>query len=267
MRLLVVVRQRTVIQGFDSSAGGVARVRPGASARARVTYVPVMRPRHGPRCPSRRGAVVRCRSAVRKRHASAGPDRTGPDRGHPYSLSALLPVGGSGRSRPQDQRQGPRRRQCRAAQGPPRHARAGRGPYGRLSARARTRQKVALVAAGVGITPLRALAEELDYAPGDAVLLYRFTDRPLFEGELAALARERGLQAIWLPGHRRAPDSWLGDGVGGADDRTALTFRVPDIAERDVYVCGPEGWAEDVRRTTSAAGLPADHFHVESFGW
>ena len=124
-----------------------------------------------------------------------------------------------------------------------------------------------LVAAGIGSTPLRALAEELDYAPGDAVLLYRFTDRPLFEGELAALARERGLQAIWLPGHRRAPDSWLGDGVGGADDRTALTFWVPDIAERDVYVCGPEGWAEDVRRTTSAAGLPADRFHVESFGW
>jgi ferredoxin-NADP reductase len=141
------------------------------------------------------------------------------------------------------------------------------GPYGRLSARARTRQKVALAAAGIGPTPLRALAEELDYAPGDAVLLYRFTDRPLFEGELAALARERGLQAIWLPGHRRAPDSWLGDGVGGADDRTALTFWVPDIAERDVYVCGPEGWAEDVRRTTSAAGLPADRFHVESFGW
>ena len=62
---------------------------------------------------------------------------------------------------------------------------------------------------------------------------------------------------IWLPGHCRAPDSWLGDGVGGADDRTALTFRVPDIAERDVYVCGPEGWAEDVRRTTSAGRSPS----------
>ena len=58
---------------------------------------------------------------------------------------------------------------------------------------------------------------------------------------------------IWLPGHRRAPDSWLGDGVGGADDQTALTFWVPDIAERDVYACGPEGWAEDVRRTTSGS--------------
>jgi ferredoxin-NADP reductase len=141
------------------------------------------------------------------------------------------------------------------------------GPYGRLSARARTRRKVALIGAGVGVTPLRALAEELDYAPGDAVLMYRYSGRPLFERELSALATDRGLEILGLPGHRRAPGSWLGAGVGPSSDRAALTYWVPDIADRDVYVCGPEGWAEDVRRTTEAAGLPADRFHVESFGW
>ena len=126
---------------------------------------------------------------------------------------------------------------------------------------------MALIGAGVGITPLRALAEELDCTPGDAVLLYRFSDRPLFAEEIAVLARERGLEVVWLPGRRRAPHSWLGDGIGAADDLTALTFWVPDIAERDVYVCGPESWAEDVRATTRAAGVPADRFHVERFGW
>jgi predicted ferric reductase len=141
------------------------------------------------------------------------------------------------------------------------------GPYGRLSARARTRRRVAFIGAGVGITPLRAMAEELDYAPGDAVLLYRFRDRPLFEREFDVLARERGLRVLMLPGHRRSPGSWLGAGVGPADDLTALQYWVPDLADRDVYVCGPEAWAEDVRRTTRSAGLPADRFHVESFGW
>jgi predicted ferric reductase len=189
----------------------------------------------------------------------SGPGWT---RGHPYSLSAA-PDGRSLRITVKDLGDG---------SGSLRTVRPGtrvlvEGPYGRLSARARTRPKVALIAAGVGVTPLRALAEELDYARGDAVLLYRFTDRPLFGDEMAVLARERGLQVVWLPGHRRAPDSWLGDGVGSADDLTALTFWVPDIAERDVYVCGPETWADDVRRTTSAAGVPADRFHVESFGW
>jgi predicted ferric reductase len=141
------------------------------------------------------------------------------------------------------------------------------GPFGRLSGRARTRRKVALIGAGVGVTPLRALAEGLDYAPGDAVLLHRFTREPLFAKEFGVLARERGLRVLALPGHRRAAHSWLGPGVGAADDLTCLRYWVPDIAERDVYVCGPEEWAEDVRRTAEAAGVPPERFHAESFGW
>jgi hypothetical protein len=56
-------------------------------------------------------------------------------------------------------------------------------------------------------------------------------------------------------------------GVGAADDVTALTWWVPDLAERDVYVCGPEDWIETVRRVTQAAGLPADQLHIEKFRW
>lgn len=141
------------------------------------------------------------------------------------------------------------------------------GPYGRLSARARTRSRVAFIAAGVGVTPLRALSEALEYAPGEAVFLYRFSGQALFEGELRGLAAERGLELVWLPGHRRTPDSWLGSGLDTIDDLSALTNWVPDIADRDVYVCGPETWVDDVRRSTAGAGLPADRFHAESFGW
>ena len=142
------------------------------------------------------------------------------------------------------------------------------GPYGRLSARTRTRPRVAFIGAGVGITPLRALAEALPYSPEDgAVLVYRYTGPMLFEQELRQLSERRGLRVLLLPGHRRAPDSWLTAAAGKADDLTALKFWVPDIADRDVFVCGPEAWAQDVRRTTTAAGLPADHLHVESFGW
>jgi ferredoxin-NADP reductase/DMSO/TMAO reductase YedYZ heme-binding membrane subunit len=141
------------------------------------------------------------------------------------------------------------------------------GPYGRLSPRARTRPKVALLGAGVGMTPIRALAEGLDYAPGDAVLLQRHRDRPLFLHELEVLSRERGLRVVTLPGRRRAGDSWLGEGLDGVDDLTALRHWVPDIAEWDVYVCGPEPWVASLRRTTAAAGLPPEQFHVETFGW
>jgi ferredoxin-NADP reductase len=141
------------------------------------------------------------------------------------------------------------------------------GPYGRLTARPRTRAKVAFLGAGVGVTPLRALAEDLPYAPGDAVLLQRATERPLFARELDVLAAERGLDVRWLPGHRRAPDSWVGATNDPADDLTLLRRWVPDIAERDVYVCGPEAWTTAVRATLTDAGLPAARLHVETFGW
>jgi predicted ferric reductase len=144
------------------------------------------------------------------------------------------------------------------------------GPFGRLSARARSRRRVALIGAGVGVTPLRALAEAIPYAPGDAAYLERFTDEPLFARELDQLSVERGLQVLRLPGRRRAAGSWLGDGIGAAervDDLTALRFWVPDIAERDVYVCGPEAWTSLVRSTLTAAGLPPEQLHLENFAW
>jgi predicted ferric reductase len=188
--------------------------------------------------------------------------RPGWTRGHPYSLSAAphprslritAAVVGDGSGQLAALRPGTRV--------------LVEGPYGRLSPRARTRRKVALIGAGVGVTPLRALAEGLAYAPGEAVLLYRFTREPLFRAEFEALARDRGLRVLGLPGHRRAPDSWLGDGTGPVDDAAALRSFVPDLAERDVYVCGPGPWAEDVRRAALAAGVPAERFHAESFGW
>jgi predicted ferric reductase len=141
------------------------------------------------------------------------------------------------------------------------------GPFGRLSARARTRRRIALIGAGVGTTPLRALAEGLPYAPGEAILVERFTTEPLFAREVDALVQERGLQVLRLPGHRRHPNSWLGDGIGPTDDLTALRHWVPDIAERDVYVCGPEPWTALVRQTLEAAGLSPDHLHLETFAW
>jgi predicted ferric reductase len=189
-------------------------------------------------------------------------DGAGWSRGNPYSLSAA-PDGQTLRFTVQDAGDGSRRT----------HAlRPGtrvivEGPYGRLTSRPRTRPRLAFIGAGVGITPLRALAEGLVYGPGDAVYLERFTDAPLFAGEIDDLATRRGLRVLRISGRRRAPDSWLGPEVGIASDLAALRHWIPDVADRDVYVCGPEPWTDLVRATLTAAGLPEDRLHLETFAW
>jgi predicted ferric reductase len=141
------------------------------------------------------------------------------------------------------------------------------GPYGRLSERPRTRRKLAFIGAGVGITPLRALAEGMSYRPGEALFLQRFRREPLFRRELATLSAERGLQVAELPGPRRHPDSWLGTGAPPYDDVDTLRAWMPDLAERDVYVCGPPEWSDSLTYSLLAAGLPADQLHLETFRW
>ena len=188
--------------------------------------------------------------------------RTGWTRANPYSLSAA-PDGRSLRITVKDSGDGSRTTRLLR----PGTRALVEGPYGRLSARSRSRRRVALIGAGVGITPLRALAEGLDYVPGEAIFVERFTGEPLFAREIDALARERGLQVLRLPGARRHPDSWLGQGIGTASDLDVLRYWIPDVDRRDVYVCGPEGWASAVRRTLLAAGLPPEQLHLETFAW
>jgi len=141
------------------------------------------------------------------------------------------------------------------------------GPYGRLSDRARTRHRIALIGAGVGLAPLRSLAEGLDYRAGEAIVLERFRETPLFAGEFDDLTRTRGLQVVRMPGRRRSADSWVGTGYASYDDVQVLLGWIPDVADRDVYVCGPPGWADSLCRAARDAGVPDDQLHVEIFEW
>jgi ferredoxin-NADP reductase len=47
----------------------------------------------------------------------------------------------------------------------------------------------------------------------------------------------------------------------------ALARLVPDIASRDVYVCGPIAMIDRVSWTLEDLGVPADRVHAERFSY
>ena len=141
------------------------------------------------------------------------------------------------------------------------------GPYGRLTAECRSTDKVLLLGAGIGITPLRALAEELPQRPGDVVVVHRVRSmqETVFLSELEDLERTRGLSAVILAGARHGT-SWAPAGFG-PDGAAALRRVVPDVAEREVFVCGPDAWMDAALDAARGAGVPPQRLHAERFAW
>jgi len=128
------------------------------------------------------------------------------------------------------------------------------GPVGGLTAAARRRARIALIAGGPGIAPVRALLEDLPGAAGEvAVICVGARDRAPLGDEIDALARRRGAEVHWV-----APE----DGLTGE----RLRALVPDIAGRDVFVAGPTPMVEAARAGLRAAGVPPRLVSSEAFG-
>lgn len=141
------------------------------------------------------------------------------------------------------------------------------GPYGVLTGARRTRPKVTLIAGGIGIAPIRALLESLPGNPGDLTLVYR-ASHPLdlvFRNELEALARYRGARIHYVVGHRGGGHD--AHASGDPLDAAALRRLVPDIANQDVYLCGPTGLMRAVEGHLDDLGVPRARVHAERFAY
>jgi predicted ferric reductase len=134
------------------------------------------------------------------------------------------------------------------------------GPYGAMTPALRRSRKVALIAGGVGITPLRALFESLPGGPGDITLIYRVTSRQdiVFRRELERIAERRGAR-LWFVAGSRAD---LGRDPLNTGD---LLKRIPGLPAHDVYLCGPPGMTRSVIRALRHAGVRRGRIHHESF--
>jgi ferredoxin-NADP reductase len=106
---------------------------------------------------------------------------------------------------------------------------------------------------------MRALFETLPLAPGDdLLLLYRASSAGeiLFRDELDAIAARRPARVEYVVGKDRS-----------ALSAPSLEAAVPNLAERDVYMCGPPKLTAALRKALRVAGLPPGQLHEERFSF
>ena len=122
--------------------------------------------------------------------------------------------------------------------------------------------KALFVAGGIGITPLRAIAEKFCAANGDSVLI--FSNRShrdiIFLSELGEKDKGGNCRTVYVLTEDK---DWPGE--KGRLDAASLLRLVPDLAERDTFLCGPPPMMAALRSGLAGLGVPKDQIHYEQF--
>ena len=140
------------------------------------------------------------------------------------------------------------------------------GPYGVFTAASRTKEKLAIAVAGIGVTPVRAMLEESNFAPGEVTLLLRASTsaETYLWYEVLQLATDKGITVFTMIGSRATTGAgWMPQEDG--DRGVSLTSVFPDLLDSDLYLCGPRAWLDLVETDARSAGLPARQLHSERF--
>ena len=131
------------------------------------------------------------------------------------------------------------------------------GPYGIFTRdMARQFKHVTLVGGGVGVTPLRAIIDEIPESTS-IDLLYRARNEEdlVLKEELDLLTETRNVKVHYLVGSRSEYPI----------NEFTIKKYAPRFADSDVYVCGPQSLIDDVVAASKSAGIPKDRVHHEAF--
>ncbi|KJF17312.1 ferredoxin reductase family protein [Acidithrix ferrooxidans] len=128
------------------------------------------------------------------------------------------------------------------------------GPYGSFTVGASKRPQALLIAGGIGVTAVRALLEEIPLKSRPVVVL-----RANKESELALVE-----EITELVKHRKGVVHKL-IGKREAVNMAAIVKLVPDMKRRDVFICGPEGFVNQVESIVKRNGVPPEAIHHEAY--
>lgn len=143
------------------------------------------------------------------------------------------------------------------------------GPYGLFSTSFHPAAKHLFVSGGSGLSPIMSMVRSLlarsAGAPTDIVLIHNAATPAdiIFRPELEQLAEVPGVSVVTMCSRDCAAEVWAGR--RGRITRETLAEVVPELADRETFVCGPSDYMSAVRLMLNELGVLGSRVHEESF--
>ncbi len=137
------------------------------------------------------------------------------------------------------------------------------GPHGVFTAEQIKRDKVLMIAGGIGVTPLGSLSEELA-GHTDIVFIYsaKSQKEAVLLDEIKQIEQKsnQAFKLIEIYSEQQVPQA-----EHGMLNKDTLIRLVPDLASRDVFLCGPPAMMNALKSSLIELGLPKKQLHWERF--
>jgi ferredoxin-NADP reductase/ferredoxin len=143
------------------------------------------------------------------------------------------------------------------------------GPLGKFTCFANPSQKLLMISAGSGITPMMSMSRWIVDTASDCDIIFLHSARSprdiIFRQELESMSGRYPNFHLAITTTRQDPgQSWLG--LTGRINPAILKMVAPDFQERTVYVCGPNTFMEGVNEILESLDFPMHNYYEESFG-
>jgi ferredoxin-NADP reductase/DMSO/TMAO reductase YedYZ heme-binding membrane subunit len=140
-------------------------------------------------------------------------------------------------------------------------------PTGRFTFDGTQAESIVLIAGGVGITPLMAIARYLADKNWKGDIHFVFSGKMpgdiIFRKELEELKARFPNMRLHITLSRAEGTDWMGH--KGRVSREFFAKTIPDLAKHPVYMCGPTSMMEPTVQLLKDIGVPADQIKMEEF--
>lgn len=147
------------------------------------------------------------------------------------------------------------------------------GPYGTLTAKKSRTNKILMIAGGIGITPFRGILEDLGKAGKDIHLIYgNKTEADIaLRGELEVLAEKYSIKIHHVLSNQPTLPSPTTYNIqhttysSGFVTPELISQLVPDITNREAFLCGPPPMMDALFKTLVKLGVQPKNIYFEKF--